>query len=49
MRRVFNGLCQVIMQAGEIPGNVELRAVSPGLLSASAVLRMRETAHGPRL
>lgn len=49
MRRVFNGLCQVIVQAGETPGNVELRAVSPGLLSASAAMRMRETAHGPRL
>jgi len=39
MRRAFNGLCQVILQAGEKPGEIILKAESPGLMSAQLALQ----------
>jgi beta-galactosidase len=38
-RHVFNGMCMVLVQAGERPGRIVLRATSPGLKGATLELR----------
>ena len=38
-RRAFNGYCLAIVQAGEEPGKITLRATSPGLLPAMTVIQ----------
>lgn len=45
-RRLFNGLAQVLVQSGRIPGVVTLRAISAGLTSAE--LRLESQAVAPR-
>jgi beta-galactosidase len=42
MRRAFNGLCQVIIQAGDNPGQIEMTAASDGLLSAKLTLQAEQ-------
>jgi beta-galactosidase len=43
-RSAFNGLCLAIVQSSRTPGTVVIRADSPGLESASAVIEARWTA-----
>ena len=38
LHRAFNGLCQVIVQAGRDPGEIRLTARSPGLADAAVTL-----------
>ena len=38
-RKVFNGLAQVIVQAGRTPGRIDLIASSPGLAAGAAVVQ----------
>ena len=37
-RKVFNGLCQVIIQSGQESGEIRLTAESPGLKPASVTI-----------
>lgn len=40
-RRAFNGYCLAIVQAGDEPGKITLKATSPGLLPAAIILEAR--------
>lgn len=39
LRRAFNGWCLALIQTAAIAGDIQIRAVSPGLASAEVVLR----------
>jgi beta-galactosidase len=41
-RSAFNGYCMAVLQAGEKAGSVTLTATSPGLTSATVVLKTGE-------
>jgi len=39
-RRAFNGLCMVVVRAGQQPGDIEVKATAPGLKPASLSLKV---------
>jgi beta-galactosidase len=47
MRRAFNGLCQVIIQAGDNPGQIQLSAQSDGLASVKSNLEAQQAETKP--
>ena len=46
-RRAFNGLCMVIVQSAKEPGEMRLRASSPGLEPATLAIASLETTPRP--
>jgi len=46
-RRAFNGLCQVILQAGRVAGTIEISAASDGLKTAAAAIRSEKSQPRP--
>jgi hypothetical protein len=47
VRRAFNGLCQVIVQAAREPGAIKLTASSSGLASGAAAIRAAKCEQRP--
>jgi beta-galactosidase len=48
-RRVFQGLCQVVIQASDQEGDIELTAISPGLHPAHITIRSEKSRLKPSL
>ncbi len=48
-RSAFNGLCLAIIQSTGVPGTITVNAESPGLRSASASVRARESRHSKNI